>query len=134
VKTIAAQMTFLTIEILLRLANQRSLYACRPSRIPHRPAGNVGCGERGAGGVRTIRAAARDTGVGLELARSTQGGKHKQVFDIGQWDLSVDTPLRVYLDAFRDVFNIVPPDVNLVLGIQRVAFPMNASDALEAGG
>ena len=60
-------------------------------------------------------------------------GKHKQVFDIGQWDLSLDTPLRVpmnYLDAFRDVYKIVPPDVNLVLGIQRVAFPMNASDAL----
>ena len=60
-------------------------------------------------------------------------GKHKQVFDIGQWDLSLDTPLRVpmnYLDAFRDVLHVVPPDVNLVLGIQRVAFPMNASDAI----
>jgi hypothetical protein len=60
-------------------------------------------------------------------------GKHKQVFDIGQWDLSLDTPLRVpmnYLDAFRDVYHAVPPDVNLVLGIQRVAFPMNASDAI----
>jgi hypothetical protein len=60
-------------------------------------------------------------------------GKHKQVFDIGQWDLSLDTPLRVpmnYLDAFRDVFQITPPDVNIVLGIQRVAFPMNVSDAI----
>lgn len=35
-----------------------------------------------------------------------------------------------YLDAFRDVLHVVPPDVNLVLGIQRVAFPMNASDAI----
>ena len=60
-------------------------------------------------------------------------GKHRQVFDIGQWDLSLDTPLRVpmnYLDAFRDVYQAVPPDVSLVLGIQRVAFPMNASDAI----
>jgi hypothetical protein len=60
-------------------------------------------------------------------------GRHKQVFDIGQWDLSLDTPLRVpmnYLDAFRDVYQLAPPDVNIVLGIQRVAFPMNASDAI----
>src|SRR5262249_37583476 len=60
-------------------------------------------------------------------------GKHKQLFDVGNMDISEDTPLRVpmnYLDAFRDVFHAEPPEVNVVIGIQRVAFPMNASDAI----
>jgi hypothetical protein len=60
-------------------------------------------------------------------------GKHKQLYDVGNMDVSEDTPLRMpmnYLDAFRDLYHLEPPDVNVVVGIQRVAFPMNASDAL----
>ena len=48
-------------------------------------------------------------------------------------DVSEDTPLRVpmnYLDAFRDVYHLEPPEVNVVIGIARVAFPINASDAI----
>jgi hypothetical protein len=60
-------------------------------------------------------------------------GKHKQLFDVGNMDISEDTPLRMpmnYLDGFRDIFHLEPPEVNVIVGIQRVAFPMNASDAL----
>jgi hypothetical protein len=60
-------------------------------------------------------------------------GRHKQVFDVGSFDLSTDTPLRVpmnYLDTFRDVYHLEPPDVNIAIGIARTAFPMNASDAI----
>jgi hypothetical protein len=60
-------------------------------------------------------------------------GKHKQVFDLGSFDLSIDTPLRVpmnYLDTFRDVYRLGPPAINVAVGISRAAFPMNASDAL----
>lgn len=60
-------------------------------------------------------------------------GKHKQLFDVGNMDISQDTPLRMpmnYLDAFRDLYHMEPPDVNVVIGIQRGAFPMNASDPL----
>jgi hypothetical protein len=60
-------------------------------------------------------------------------GQHKQLFDVGNMDISEDTPLRMpmnYLDAFRDVYHLEPPDVNIVIGIQRGAFPMNASDII----
>jgi hypothetical protein len=60
-------------------------------------------------------------------------GKHKQMFDVGSFDLTADTPLRVpmnYLDTFRDVFQLQGADVNIAIGIARTAFPMNASDAL----
>ena len=60
-------------------------------------------------------------------------GKHKQVFDVWGFDLTVDTPLRVpmnYLDAFRDVYHLDPPDINIAIGVARISFPLNASDAL----
>jgi hypothetical protein len=60
-------------------------------------------------------------------------GKHKQVFDVGSFDVSVDTPLRVpmnYLDTFRDVYRLQPPDINITIGVARTAFPLNASDAI----
>jgi len=60
-------------------------------------------------------------------------GRHKQVFDLGSFDLSIDTPLRVptnYLDTFREVYRLSPPEVNVAIGVSRVAFPINASDAL----
>ena len=61
-------------------------------------------------------------------------GKHKQVFDLGSFDLSVDTPLRqpmTYLTAHRQISNIEPPDdLNVLVAISHKAFPMNAVDAL----
>jgi hypothetical protein len=61
-------------------------------------------------------------------------GKHKQVFDLGSFDLSVDTPLRqavTYLAAHQQINKLEPPiDINVVIGISHKSFPMNASDAL----
>src|SRR5262249_5457179 len=60
-------------------------------------------------------------------------GKHKQVFDLGSFELTEDTPLRLpnnYFNTFRDVFRAQPPEVNVAVGIARSAFPVNASDAL----
>ena len=56
-------------------------------------------------------------------------GKHKQVFDLGSFDVSEDDALRLpnnYLNAFRDVYQAEPPDVNVAVGIARTAFPINA--------
>jgi hypothetical protein len=60
-------------------------------------------------------------------------GKHKQVFDLGSYELDGENPLRLpnnYLNTFRDVFHLEPPDVSVAVGIARTAFPINASDAL----
>lgn len=61
-------------------------------------------------------------------------GKHKQVFDLGSFDLAVDTPLRqpmTYLTAHRQIANLEPPDdLNVLVAISHKAFPMNAADAL----
>ena len=61
-------------------------------------------------------------------------GKHKQVFDLGSFDLSVDTPLRqavTYLAAHQMINHLEPPtDINVIMGISHKSFPMNASDAL----
>ncbi|MGE0461554.1 MAG: hypothetical protein AB7Q16_09315 [Vicinamibacterales bacterium] len=61
-------------------------------------------------------------------------GKHKQVFDLQRFDLSLDTPLRqvmTYLAAHREINKLDPPDdINAVVGISHKAFPMNAADAL----
>jgi hypothetical protein len=60
-------------------------------------------------------------------------GKHKQVFDLGAFELGEESPLRLannYLNAFRDTYQIEPPDVNVAIGIAGTAFPINASDAL----
>jgi intracellular sulfur oxidation DsrE/DsrF family protein len=60
-------------------------------------------------------------------------GKHKQVFDLGSFELGEETPLRFpnnYLNGFRDVYQVEPPDVNVAVGIAHAAFPINASDAL----
>jgi hypothetical protein len=63
-------------------------------------------------------------------------GKHKQVFDLGSFDLAVDSPLRqpvTYFAAHREVSKLEPPDdVNIVVGISHKAFAMNANDALWA--
>jgi hypothetical protein len=61
-------------------------------------------------------------------------GKHKQVFDLGSFDLSIDSPLRqpgTYFSAHRDVSKLEPPnDINVVVGISHKAFPMNAIDPM----
>jgi len=85
-----------------------------------------------AAAVQAPRAPAASTEWDLSWLDQLKG-KHKQLFDVGNMDISQDTPLRVptnYLNAFRDVYRLEPPEVNVVVGIQRVAFPMNASDAI----
>jgi len=61
-------------------------------------------------------------------------GKHKQVFDLGSFDLSVDSPLRqpgTYFSAHREISHLEPPDdINVLVGISHKAFPMNAVDGL----
>jgi hypothetical protein len=60
-------------------------------------------------------------------------GAHKQVFDYGSFELAGDLrPLRFvanYLDPYRDVFGLEPPQINTAVGISR-ALPINASDAI----
>ncbi len=66
-------------------------------------------------------------------------GKHKQVFDFGNRDLSEDDPaggsssLRVprnYLNAHKEVFGLEHPDINTIVGIASHAFPINVTDAI----
>ena len=56
------------------------------------------------------------------------------MFDLGSFDLSVDSPLRqpvTYLMAHREVSHLEPPDdINVICAISHKAFPMNATDAL----
>ena len=63
-------------------------------------------------------------------------GKHKQVFDLGSFDLAVDSPLRQpvsYLAAHRQISHLEPPDdINVIVAISHKAFPMNATDTLWA--
>ena len=61
-------------------------------------------------------------------------GKHKQVFDLGSFDLSVDSPLRqpvTYMSVHREISKLEPPDdVNVLVAISHRSFPLNAGDAL----
>jgi len=63
-------------------------------------------------------------------------GRHKQLYDLGSLELSVDPrPLRFtrnFLDTFRDVDHLEHPNINTAVGISGPAFPMNASDRLWA--
>ena len=63
-------------------------------------------------------------------------GRHKQLYDLGSLELSVEPrPLRFtrnFLDTFRDVDHLEYPDINTAVGISGPAFPMNASDRLWA--
>jgi len=60
-------------------------------------------------------------------------GKHKQVFDLGSFDLSLDSPLRqpiTYLAVHRELNHLEPPDdINVLIAISHKSFPMNATDA-----
>jgi hypothetical protein len=61
-------------------------------------------------------------------------GQHKQMYDYGTFELPDDTrPLRFvknYLDTYRDVFGLQPPDINTAVGISRSCFPINIADAM----
>jgi hypothetical protein len=60
-------------------------------------------------------------------------GKHKQLFDYGDANISEDSHLRVvrnYLNAHKEVFGLDHPDVNTIVGIAGDAYPLNASDSL----
>ncbi len=91
------------------------------------------------GGVAAFGAAAaaqqRQASTPIDISWFEQfKGKHKQVFDLGSFDLSVDSPLRqpvTYLMAHREVSHMEPPDdINVLVAISHKAFPMNATDAL----
>ena len=75
--------------------------------------------------------------AGFDMAWLEQlKGKHKQLYDLGGHELSVDPrPLRFarnFLDTFRDVYHLEYPDINSAVGISGAAFPMYASDRLWA--
>ena len=66
-------------------------------------------------------------------------GKHKQVFDFGSINfdgrdiVAGDTPLRVprnYMNAHKEVYGLVHPEINTIVGITSSAFPMNANDEI----
>lgn len=61
-------------------------------------------------------------------------GRHKQLYDLGSFDLGADNrPLRFcknFLDTFRDVYKLEHPQINTAVGISGPAFAMNASDRL----
>jgi hypothetical protein len=63
-------------------------------------------------------------------------GKHKQVYDLGSFDLAADPrPLRFgrnFLDTFRDVYRLEGADINTAVGISGDAMPMNVNDAMWA--
>lgn len=92
-------------------------------------------------GLSALSAAASAQAPGSAAAAGTDiswfdafKGKHKHVFDLGSFDLSVDSPLRqpvTYLAAHREMSKLEPPnDINVIVAISHKAFPMNAGDAL----
>jgi len=90
-----------------------------------------------AAGAQQSAPAQRDTSNPIDIAWfDAFKGKHKQVFDLGSFDLSVDSPLRqpvTYLAAHREVSHLEPPnDINVIVAISHKAFPMNAPDAIWA--
>lgn len=63
-------------------------------------------------------------------------GKHKQLYDLGSFNLGADpAPLRYtrnFLDTFRDVYRLESPDIDTLVGVSGPAFALNASDRLWA--
>ncbi len=60
-------------------------------------------------------------------------GKHRQLFDFGDADISEESHLRVvrnWLNAHKEVFGLESPEVNTIVGIAGHAYPLNASDSL----
>src|SRR6266576_2510310 len=73
--------------------------------------------------------------AGFDMAWLEQlKGKHKQLYDLGGHELSVDPrPLRFarnFLDTFHDVYKLEYPDINTAVGISGPAIALNASDRL----
>ncbi len=88
-----------------------------------------------AAGAQQRATAPRDASNAIDISWfDAFKGKHKQVFDLGSFDLSVDSPLRqpvTYLAAHREVSHLEPPnDINVIIAISHKAFPMNAPDAI----
>jgi hypothetical protein len=61
-------------------------------------------------------------------------GKHKQLYDLGSFDLGADNrPLRFcknFLDTFRDVYKLEHPGINTAVGISGPAIALNVSDRI----
>ena len=59
-------------------------------------------------------------------------GKHKQLYDLGSFDLGADNrPLRFcknFLDTFHDVYKLEYPGINTAVGISGPAIAMNMAD------
>ena len=97
-------------------------------------------------GLAVVRLSADQQPAGQAVARRANEfdmawldqvkGRHKQLYDLGGHELSLDPrPLRFtrnFLDTFRDVDHLEYPDINTAVGISGPAFPMNASDRLWA--
>lgn len=56
-------------------------------------------------------------------------GKHKQVFDIANWDTGLST-VRNWYDAHQRLYGLKDAQLTAVVGIATQAFPINASDAM----
>ena len=63
-------------------------------------------------------------------------GKHKQLYDLGSFDLAGSMPpmhfAENFLNTARDTFHLEFPDVNTAVGISGPAFPLNCSDRIWA--
>lgn len=63
----------------------------------------------------------------------TLRGKHKQLFDFGDANISEESHLivvRNWLNAHKEVFGLESPEVNTLVGIAGHAYPLNASDSV----
>lgn len=56
-------------------------------------------------------------------------GRHKQVFDIANWDTGLST-VRNWYDAHQRLYGLKADQLSAVVGIATQAFPINASDAM----
>lgn len=92
--------------------------------------GLVAFGSRDAGAQTSPPSAGPFDMAWLEQVK----GKHKQLYDLGSFDLGEDNrPLRFcknFLDTFHDVYKLQHPEINSAVGISGPAFAMNASDRL----
>jgi hypothetical protein len=90
----------------------------------------VAVGSRDAAGQNASPSAGAFDMVWLEQMK----GKHKQVYDLGSFDLGADNrPLRFcknFLDTFRDVYKLEHPGINTAAGISGPAIAMNMSDRI----
>ena len=58
-------------------------------------------------------------------------GKHKQVFDIGDFEVGLRVVMN-WLDAWQSVYGLRHPEVNAIVGIASQAYPLNATDEMYA--